>query len=177
MNGLARAGWVSEVIIPTRGRSSRRWQINPKLFTCEGAESAEVQKAGSQKVQEMQKRLEPWLRALSALPAFRPNSNAVGGGQGNSEINPLNQTVQTRLANLETAPRCGARTRAGRPANALPSAAAGGAACTAGLAQGRQRAPGMGTIGRGIGRPTPLRSAGGFVRWCRSSPKRMQAHE
>jgi hypothetical protein len=108
---------------------------------------------------------------------FVPNSNAVGGGQGNSEINPLNQTVQTRLANLETAPRCGARTRAGRPANALPSAAAGGAACTAGLAQGRQRAPGMGTIGRGIGRPTPLRSAGGFVRWCRSSPKRMQAHE
>jgi hypothetical protein len=36
-------------------------------------------------------------------------------GVENLEINPMNQSLETRLANLVSAPRCGAKTRAGTP--------------------------------------------------------------
>jgi hypothetical protein len=37
------------------------------------------------------------------------------GGPERSEVNPMNQSLQLRLANLGSAPRCGAKTRAGTP--------------------------------------------------------------
>ena len=37
------------------------------------------------------------------------------GGRRNCEINPMDQRLKTRIQNLQSAPRCGARTRAGTP--------------------------------------------------------------
>jgi hypothetical protein len=41
LGGLVRAGWLRETTTPTAGRSRRRWEVNPKLFSDGGAESAE----------------------------------------------------------------------------------------------------------------------------------------
>jgi hypothetical protein len=37
------------------------------------------------------------------------------GEQRNLEINPMHQSIETRLGSLRRAPRCGAKTRAGAP--------------------------------------------------------------
>jgi hypothetical protein len=38
---LVKSGWLRETTTPTAGRTIRRWEVNPKLFTYSGAESAE----------------------------------------------------------------------------------------------------------------------------------------
>jgi len=41
IDGLVRAGWLRQVTAQTPGRARHRWKVNPKLFLCGTAGSAE----------------------------------------------------------------------------------------------------------------------------------------
>jgi hypothetical protein len=71
-------------------------------------------------------------RRESCKPASRSVTSVLAlcrRGQKKIAYNPMNQDVETRLGNLRRAPRCQARTRAGR-ANAQQYAAGHGVVCT-----------------------------------------------